>query len=85
MFYEERNPKIFFGHIFKFSAGLLIKISCLPQILSVCSRLQAERSRKNMIKMAVNQQEILLSELRAILRTFITKIDINKRTDTEKS
>lgn len=35
--------------------------------------------------MAVNQQEILLSELRAILRTFITKIDINKRTDTEKS
>jgi len=34
--------------------------------------------------MVVNQQEILLSELRAILIKFITKIDINKRTDTEK-
>lgn len=72
MFYEERNPK-FSLVIFKFSAGLLIKISCLPQILSVCSRLQAERSRKNMIKMAVNQQEILLSELRVIFDNFYNK------------
>ena len=47
------------------SAGLLI--SCLLQIRSVCSRFQAERLRKDMIKMAVNQQEILLSELRAII------------------
>lgn len=35
--------------------------------------------------MAVDQQDILLSELRAILINFVTKIDINKRTDTEKS
>ena len=32
IFSEERNPEIFFGHILKFSADLLI--SCLPQILS---------------------------------------------------
>lgn len=35
--------------------------------------------------MAVDQQDILLSELRAILINFVTKIGINKRTDTEKS
>jgi len=35
--------------------------------------------------MAVDRQGIELSKLRAILTHFITKIDINKRTDTEKS
>ena len=50
IFYDETNPKFFFGHLFNFSAGLLI--SCLLQILSVCSR----------FKMAVNQHEILLSD-----------------------
>lgn len=35
--------------------------------------------------MAVDQHDIELSKLRAILTYFITKIDINKRTDTEKS
>lgn len=83
IFSEERNPEIFFGRIAEFLTGLLI--SCLLQILSVCSRFSTQRSRKNMIKMAVDQQDIELSKLRAILTYFITKIDINKRTDTEKS
>lgn len=82
IFSEERNPEIFFGRIAEFSTGLLI--SCLLQILSVCSRFSTQRSLKNVIKMAVDQQDIELSKLRAILTHFITKIDINKRTDTEK-
>lgn len=83
IFYDWKKSKIFFGHLFTFRPVYWFPVYYK---FFVCSRFQAERLRKDMIKMAVNQQEILHSELRAILITFITKIDINKeQTDTEKS